>query len=213
VIDHLRDGVVIADATGCVIDANPGALAILGRARADVRGARLGELLAPLGRDAGSIQLLGERFEQLAPDAAAAPVELSTRQERRIEVTARCLRAANGETLGRFAVLRDRTDERRTEHLLRQSQKLETVGSLVAGVAHEINNPLAFVLANLSQLERLADWCRNTSPRAGRATRRKWRRCRSSSGSASRASVASAASSMRCSASRGCRATSSRPST
>ena len=157
VIDHLRDGVVIADATGCVIDANPGALAILGRALADVRGARLGELLAPLGRDAGSIQLLGERFEQLAPDAAAAPVELSTRQERRIEVTGRCLRAPNGEALGRFAVLRDRTDERRTEHLLRQSQKLETVGSLVAGVAHEINNPLAFVLANLSQLEDMAE--------------------------------------------------------
>ena len=156
VIDHLRDGVVIADASGCVIDANPGALAILGCARSAVRGARLGELLAPLGRDADSIQLLSERFEQLAPDAAAAPVELSTRQERRIEITARCLRAPGGDPLGRFAVLRDRTDERRTEHLLRQSQKLETVGSLVAGVAHEINNPLAFVLANLGQLEGMA---------------------------------------------------------
>ena len=76
--------------------------------------------------------------------------------DRRIEVTARCLRAPEGEALGRFAVLRDRTDERRTEALLRQSQKLETVGSLVAGVAHEINNPLAFVQANLGQLERIA---------------------------------------------------------
>jgi PAS domain S-box-containing protein len=156
VIDHLRDGVVITDAAGSVIDANPGALAILGRTRADVRGARLGELLAPLGGDPAAIALLSERFEQLAPDAAAAPVELSTRQERRIEITARCLRAPTGATLGRFAVLRDRTDERRTEHLLRQSQKLETVGSLVAGVAHEINNPLAFVLANLGQLEDMA---------------------------------------------------------
>jgi signal transduction histidine kinase len=53
-------------------------------------------------------------------------------------------------------VLRDRTEERRTESLLRQSQKLETVGSLVAGVAHEVNNPLAFVQANLSQLEGMA---------------------------------------------------------
>jgi PAS domain S-box-containing protein len=157
VIDHLRDGVVITDAAGRVIDANPCALAILGRARTEVRGARLGELLAPLVRDTGAIHSLGERFERLAPDAAAPPVELSTRQERRIEITARCLRAPNGETLGRFATLRDRTDERRTEHLLRQSQKLETVGSLVAGVAHEINNPLAFVLANLSQLEDMAE--------------------------------------------------------
>jgi signal transduction histidine kinase len=156
VIDHLRDGVVIADAAGTVIDANPGALAILGRALADLRGARLGEVLAPLGGDAASIESLSASFEQLAPGAAAAPVELSTRQERRIEVTAKCLRAPTGEALGRFAVLRDRTEERRTESLLRQSQKLETVGSLVAGVAHEVNNPLAFVQANLSQLEGMA---------------------------------------------------------
>ncbi len=156
VVDHLRDGVVIADAAGRTIDANPGALAILGRSLAEVRGARLGELLATLGQNAAAVELLNERFEQLAPDDAIAPVELSTRLERRIEVTAMCLRAPAGGALGRFAVLRDRTDERRTEGLLRQSQKLETVGSLVAGVAHEVNNPLAFVQANLAQLEQLA---------------------------------------------------------
>jgi PAS domain S-box-containing protein len=156
VIDHLRDGVVIADAAGRMIDANPGALAILGCKISDLRGARLGEVLAPLGGSAAEIDSLSESFEQLAPDAGAAPVELSTRQGRRIEITAKCLRAPEGEALGRLAVLRDRTDERRTEALLRQSQKLETVGSLVAGVAHEVNNPLAFVQSNLGQLERMA---------------------------------------------------------
>jgi PAS domain S-box-containing protein len=156
IVDHLREGVVIADTAGRAIDANPGALAILGRSFAEVRGARLGELLAPLGHNAAAVELLNERFEALEPDDAVAPVEVSTRLERRIEVTAMCLRAPNGGALGRFAVLRDRTDERRTESLLRQSQKLETVGSLVAGVAHEVNNPLAFVQANLAQLEQLA---------------------------------------------------------
>jgi PAS domain S-box-containing protein len=156
VVDHLRDGVVIADASGRVFDANPGAIAILGCSLADVRGARLCELLTPLGHNAAAVELLNERFEALGPDDAIAPVELSTRLERRIEVTAMCLRAPSGGALGRFAVLRDRTDERRTEALLRQSQKLETVGSLVAGVAHEVNNPLAFVQANLAQLEQMA---------------------------------------------------------
>jgi signal transduction histidine kinase len=156
VIDHLREGIVIADATGRMIDANPAALAILGCVIAGVRGARLAELLTPLGGNAAEIEALSQSFERLAPDMGAAPVELSTRTDRRIEITARCLRAPEGEALGRFAVLRDRTDERRTEALLRQSQKLETVGSLVAGVAHEINNPLAFVQANLGQLERIA---------------------------------------------------------
>ena len=39
------------------------------------------------------------------------------------------------------------------EKKLVHAQKLEAVGRLVAGVAHEINNPLAFVLSNLDQIE------------------------------------------------------------
>jgi signal transduction histidine kinase len=83
-------------------------------------------------------------------------VEFTTRAERRLEVAGKCVRDAQGEVLGRFVLLRDRTEERRVEQLLRQSQRLETVGQLVAGVAHEVNNPLAFVQANLRQIERLA---------------------------------------------------------
>ncbi|MFT3839089.1 MAG: ATP-binding protein [Myxococcaceae bacterium] len=39
------------------------------------------------------------------------------------------------------------------ERKLRHAQKLEALGRLVAGVAHEINNPLGFVLANLAHLQ------------------------------------------------------------
>ena len=39
------------------------------------------------------------------------------------------------------------------ERKLRHAQKLEALGRLVAGVAHEINNPLAFVLSNLEHID------------------------------------------------------------
>lgn len=40
---------------------------------------------------------------------------------------------------------RDITDERRREQISQQSQKLESVGRLAAGIAHEINTPVQFV--------------------------------------------------------------------
>ena len=42
------------------------------------------------------------------------------------------------------------------EQKLRQMQKLEAIGRLSAGMAHEINNPLAFAYSNLNQL--LSEW-------------------------------------------------------
>src|SRR6185369_1643931 len=55
---------------------------------------------------------------------------------------------------GRGAVLyvRDTTDERDREIRRLQAEKLASIGMLAAGVAHEINNPAAFVLANIEAL-------------------------------------------------------------
>jgi len=55
---------------------------------------------------------------------------------------------------GRRAVLyvRDTTEERDREIRRLQAEKLASIGMLAAGVAHEINNPTAFVLANLEAL-------------------------------------------------------------
>jgi PAS domain S-box-containing protein len=44
---------------------------------------------------------------------------------------------------------RDVSDRRRTERALRVSERMASVGTLAAGVAHEINNPLTYVLLNL----------------------------------------------------------------
>jgi PAS domain S-box-containing protein len=53
----------------------------------------------------------------------------------------------NGRVMGALGIVRDVTEERRLTEQLLQQEKLAAVGQLVSGVAHELNNPLAGVMA------------------------------------------------------------------
>jgi two-component system, cell cycle sensor histidine kinase and response regulator CckA len=64
----------------------------------------------------------------------------------------------NGTLRGFAKVVRDFTERRRLEEAVRQTQKLESVGVLAAGVAHDFNNVLTAILGNVALVRRrLAD--------------------------------------------------------
>jgi nitrogen-specific signal transduction histidine kinase len=63
-----------------------------------------------------------------------------------LDVNARPLGLAGG---GAVAVFRDVTEQRKLQEQLMVSDRMASVGTLASGVAHEINNPLASVMANL----------------------------------------------------------------
>jgi PAS domain S-box-containing protein len=54
-----------------------------------------------------------------------------------------------GRQVGHLAVVRDVTERKKLQSELMVSDRMASVGTLAAGVAHEINNPLAAVIANL----------------------------------------------------------------
>jgi PAS domain S-box-containing protein len=54
-----------------------------------------------------------------------------------------------------LALLSDLTPLKALENELRQAQKMKTLGTLVAGVAHEINNPINLVMYNISILQKI----------------------------------------------------------
>ena len=55
-----------------------------------------------------------------------------------------------GETLGGVVVFRDITERKRLEARLSVAERMASIGTMAAGMAHEINNPLAAVLGNVS---------------------------------------------------------------
>jgi signal transduction histidine kinase len=89
--------------------------------------------------------LRGERVDDLEMLVRTG----SDKRERQLSATARPLVGLDGRLWGGVAVLRDVSVQRRHEAELIISDRMASVGALAAGVTHEINNPLAAVLANV----------------------------------------------------------------
>jgi PAS domain S-box-containing protein len=80
----------------------------------------------------------------------------------------------DGAHVGNLGVVRDVTERKKLQSQLMVSDRMASVGTLAAGVAHEINNPLAAVIANLDYVvESLGRWVGGdraaASPRRGHA--------------------------------------------
>ena len=87
-----------------------------------------------------------------APADAAAPVEVRA-GDRALLVTA----IPTGEPGAAVLLFEDQTDKRRLQEQLLQSEKMSAIGQLIAGVAHDLNNPLASVVGFSDLLGEAAD--------------------------------------------------------
>src|SRR5207302_6476923 len=67
-------------------------------------------------------------------------------ETRLFRATASPLMDLSGRISGVIAAVRDTTDSKRMEQQLIQSERLAAMGQMIAGVAHELNNPLTAVL-------------------------------------------------------------------
>ena len=66
---------------------------------------------------------------------------------------------ANGKTIKTFGVNQDVTERKDMENRLQQAQKMESIGNLAGGIAHEFNNVLGIILGNAElALDDVPDW-------------------------------------------------------
>jgi len=147
------DGIVILRGPFLVFS-NPTAARLLGfDAPEDVLGRSILDLVHP-----DDAKVAGERIQEMlrtgARFATAHPYRPSAP---RVRDTVIEISAIPTEYEGAPAVLafaRDITERTALEARVMRADRLAALGTLAAGVAHEINNPLAYVLLNLQYLER-----------------------------------------------------------
>ena len=90
------------------------------------------------------------KMDEVYEDLVRNEVALEEKNQE-LEASQRSLRAAYDE------LRKAHEDLKRTQQQLLQSEKMASLGRLVAGVAHELNNPISFVLGNAYALRRYGD--------------------------------------------------------
>ena len=111
------------------------------------------------------------RCARACASAASRAWSRATRRERvPIGISCAPLVDADGMRRGAVVIFPDLTEIKQLQRQVLQTEKMASIGQLAAGVAHEINNPMGFVHANLFQLgEYVADLARVFDGGAGAA--------------------------------------------
>ena len=164
VFNSIQEGIIVTDSKGRITYLNDAACQLFGLEAEESLGKRLDERVRGLDWDAlsreaavsrdmeifyptnrfinfYSVPLVIERQDFVAGDAVPGPGSAT---------------AATGERVGHAIILRDITESRRTEQQTIESERLNALTLLAAGVAHEIGNPLNSLNIHLQLIEREA---------------------------------------------------------
>jgi two-component system, NtrC family, sensor histidine kinase HupT/HoxJ len=170
-LSAMSDVLVACNEQGVIEETNAALCELVGRSDEALRGSSVYSLLA----DEASRTRLRGVIEHRAPTRAGAVVEieLTDAQAHPVPVDLNCTPRLNstGRRVGHVFVGRPMGEIKRAYHQLREahealkrtqqqllhSEKMASLGRLVAGVAHELNNPISFVLGNVHALKRYSE--------------------------------------------------------
>ena len=149
VVESIQDGIIVLDRQGRITEWNRAMEERYGIPAADVRGLSILEVFPSL-RAEGFEESLG-RILGGTEEVTLERCEHETRHRGRgtMNIKGSPLRTLTGEVIGAVLALEDVTERVQLERIARQSEKMAAVGSLAAGIAHEINNPIGVITSRV----------------------------------------------------------------
>lgn len=142
------DAIATLDGSGAFLAVNAAFQALLGFAPQEVAGRPWIELV----HEADRPRVEGIRSRRAGSDALE--LRMVAKDERVVFVQLAIVARQGGR--GHFWFLRDLTTQKQAESSVAAAAAATAVGSLAAGIAHEVNNPLSVLLANLEEGSRIA---------------------------------------------------------
>ncbi|HBR93839.1 MAG TPA: hypothetical protein DEA90_06705 [Opitutae bacterium] len=156
-LDSISDAVIATDPNDRVERLNEEAADLIGISLADAVGRPLAEVLKLKHPKTGK-HLADPTDALIDPDFGEVPSKLGIQLERTngecIHVTAdtRCIVNEDGERHGCVTILRDLSQQKKTEDELFKAEKLNSISLLAGGIAHDFNNMLSSILGNISMV-------------------------------------------------------------
>jgi two-component system, NtrC family, sensor kinase len=160
----IGDGVIVTDKNGLVTLFNHSAEQITGYSQTEALEMSLQTVFQL--RDSNSLEAVQDPIRMLKDmekaqktDASYRSPVIVTRSGKKILVTGSIstLRSARDEAFGHVIVFQDITEKHELESQTILSQKMEAIGQLAAGIAHEINTPIQYIGDNLKFLSKAFD--------------------------------------------------------
>jgi PAS domain S-box-containing protein len=153
VLDAVPDAVLTKDNERLIRSANATLTTLFGYRRNEIVGMPADQLYASP-KDNDDVVHAWAGWEGEGPKV---PVMVKCRRKDGTTFSARVLgnavRARNGRIVSRVGVIRDMTDELMRQNIVVQAQRMEALGQLTGGIAHDSNNLLTVIAGNLEMLE------------------------------------------------------------
>lgn len=150
ILHSIADGVIAVDWAGQVTALNPAAEAMIGVTATEVIGKPYESLFKP---DARFSSPLLDTLKTGRPHVGVTLEFPGGKQTLHLTVSSSVLRDSHGDAIGAVVVLRDLSEQQRLRTQIMRADRLAALGELVAGLAHEVRNPLTSIRGFMQFLE------------------------------------------------------------